>query len=268
MSEIIKLIEIAKAEEGYLEKKSNKNLDSKTENAGSNNYTKYARDLDNIPKFYNGKKNGYAWCDVFVDWCFVQAFGVDRAKELLCQPDMSLGAGCYYSAQYYKSHKKFYNKPSAGDQIFFKNSRGSVTHTGLVYKVDDTYVYTVEGNTSSASGVVPNGGCVRLKKYKLNYKYIYGYGRPAYNNEVVKTTYQGIFPKLPLKGYFKKGDKGKQVKYLQKFLNWSNGCNLDADGSFGPLTNIEVGKFQRDNSLVVDYKFGKKSLARAKEIKR
>ena len=40
-----KLINIARAEVGYLEKKSNKDLDSKTANAGSSNYTKYARDL-------------------------------------------------------------------------------------------------------------------------------------------------------------------------------------------------------------------------------
>ena len=53
---IEKLINIANAEIGYLEKKSNKDLDNKTANAGSGNYTKYARDLDNIPNFYNNCK--------------------------------------------------------------------------------------------------------------------------------------------------------------------------------------------------------------------
>jgi hypothetical protein len=52
-----KVIDIALAEVGYLEKKSNSNLDNKTANAGSNNYTKYGRDLDAVG-FYNGKKNG------------------------------------------------------------------------------------------------------------------------------------------------------------------------------------------------------------------
>ena len=85
-SRIELLLKIASAEVGYLEKASNRNLDSKTGNAGSNNYTKYARDLDNIPGFYNGPKNGYAWCDVFVDWCFVQAFGVDEAKKIYKLP--------------------------------------------------------------------------------------------------------------------------------------------------------------------------------------
>ncbi|RKI98049.1 CHAP domain-containing protein, partial [bacterium D16-54] len=68
MTAIEKLIRIAKEENGYLEKKSNKDLDSKTGNAGSNNYTKYARDL--YPSL-----QGQAWCDMYVDWCFVKAFG-------------------------------------------------------------------------------------------------------------------------------------------------------------------------------------------------
>ena len=42
---INKMIQTAKAEIGYLEKASNSNLDSKTGNAGSNNYTKYWRDI-------------------------------------------------------------------------------------------------------------------------------------------------------------------------------------------------------------------------------
>lgn len=40
-----KLLEIAAAEIGYIEKQSNSQLDNKTANAGSADYTKYARDL-------------------------------------------------------------------------------------------------------------------------------------------------------------------------------------------------------------------------------
>lgn len=176
------VVKVALAEDGYLEKASNKNLDNKTANAGKKNYTKYARDLDAISGFYNGKKQGFAWCDVFVDWCFVQAFGVDDGKRLLCQPGKSLGAGCGYSMNYYKNKGQFHTSPAIGDQIFFK-SGDSIAHTGLVYDVDKSYVYTVEGNTSSASGVVANGGCVRKKKYKLTASSIVGYGRPAYDVE-------------------------------------------------------------------------------------
>lgn len=184
MSSAAEVIKIANAEIGYLEKKSNSNLDSKTGNAGSGNYTKYARDLDNIPGFYNGKKNGFAWCDIFVDWCFVKAFGVEEAKSLLGQPDRSAGAGCTYSAQYYKKLGRFHkSKPQVGDQIFFGSSIDNCTHTGLVYKVDNSKVYTIEGNTSGASGVIANGGGVHSKSYNLSYNKIVGYGRPNYNEE-------------------------------------------------------------------------------------
>lgn len=183
MNELNKVLDIALNEEGYLEKKSNSQLDDKIANAGSNNYTKYARDLDNIFGFYNTKKNGYAWCDVFVDWCFVKAFGVERAKKLLNQPNNSLGAGTGYSANYYKNKNQYFKSgPQKGDQIFFRNVSG-ICHTGLVYNVDNEFVYTIEGNTSSTSGVVSNGGAVAKKKYKLNYSNIDGYGRPLYREE-------------------------------------------------------------------------------------
>ena len=182
--DVNKVITIAKAEIGYLEKASNANLDSKTANAGKNNYTKYARDMDKISGFYNGRKQSAAWCDVFVDWCFIKAYGVDNAKKLLCQPSKSLGAGCKYSMQYYKNKGQLKTSPKVGDQIFFKNSAGTICHTGLVYHVDKYYVYTVEGNTSSESGVVANGGGVRAKKYALSYNRIAGYGRPNYDIKV------------------------------------------------------------------------------------
>ena len=182
MSAVNKLLSVAEAEVGYLEKETNKNLNSKTANAGDENYTKYANDFDKVyTSFYNGKKNGFAWCDMFVDWCFVKAFGEALALKLLGQPKKSCGAGCKFSADYFKKIKRFYTSPAVGDQIFFENSSGEPCHTGLVYKVDATYVYTIEGNTSSAAGVVANGGSVEKKKYKKTYASIYGYGRPDYS---------------------------------------------------------------------------------------
>ena len=49
MYDVNRVLSVAEAEVGYLEKANNKNLDGKTENAGDKNYTKYARDLDAIP---------------------------------------------------------------------------------------------------------------------------------------------------------------------------------------------------------------------------
>lgn len=221
--DVNKVLEVAKAEVGYLEKASNSNLDSKTANAGQNNYTKYARDLDNVSGFYNGRKNGYAWCDVFVDWCFVQAYGVENAKMLLCQPNKSSGAGCKYSMQYYKHKGQLKTSPEVGDQIFFKNSSGDISHTGLVVNVDNSYVYTIEGNTSTASGVIANGGGVCEKKYKLNYNRIAGYGRPNYSAKSEVTTPVITTP----------------VSKNPTMLAWqqaavSDGFSMEVDGIWGP----------------------------------
>lgn len=182
MSTLSQLLKVALSEDGYTEKNSNENLDDKTANQGKNNYTKYARDLDKIKDFYNGRKQSFSWCDVFVDWCFVQTFGVKRAQELLCQPDKSTGAGVGFSKSFYEKKNQYHKIPKVGDQIFFKENN-KICHTGLVYKIDVTYVYTIEGNTSSAKGVVSNGGCVRTKKYRLNASSIDGYGRPDYSEK-------------------------------------------------------------------------------------
>ena len=76
MSAAEQLIHTALQEVGYLEKKSAMQLDDKTANAGKGNYTKYARDL--YPAL-----QGQPWCDMFVDWCFVKAFGQMAARQLI-----------------------------------------------------------------------------------------------------------------------------------------------------------------------------------------
>ena len=69
-----KVINIAKAEVGYLEKKSNAYVDDKTANAGNKNYTKYGRDMHEL---YPSVMDFPAyWCDALVDLCFYAAYGV------------------------------------------------------------------------------------------------------------------------------------------------------------------------------------------------
>lgn len=182
MTAIDRVIATARAEIGYIEKESNSQLDNPTANPGDGNWNKYARDLDALDIVYNGDKNGYAWCDIFVDWCFIYTFGLELGMALLCQAKEGLGAGCTYSARCYEEKGQFHTSPQAGDQIFFTNDGGkTMYHTGLVVKVSGGRVYTIEGNTSSAAGVVPNGGCVRDKSYPLGASYIGGYGRPDYS---------------------------------------------------------------------------------------
>lgn len=87
-----------------------------------------------------------------------------------------------------------------------------------------------------------------------------------------KKKYNGVFPKLPSRGYFKKGDKGTQVGYLQKFLNWAVGTKLSAklkvDKDLGDKTVSAVKTFEETYGLTKDGKFGAKCLKKAKSIKK
>ncbi len=264
-----RVIDIALAEVGYLEKETNAQLDDKTANAGDENYTKYARDLDALG-FYNGRKQHVAWCDVFVDHSFVQAYGMEVALAITFQPygKANCGAGCKYSRRYYQQNGHLFNEPEPGDQVFFySKDKSSISHTGLVYAVDNSYVYTVEGNTSSSSGVVANGGAVAKKKYKRSYDRLAGFGRPDYGMKASSVV--DIPSTNPTTAYelgdrtLKKGDKGDDVEDMQENLirlGYDLGSH-GADGNFGSKTDEAVRNFQRSSALKVDGKFGPKSLA-------
>jgi len=173
------LIDIALGEVGYLEKKTPENLYSKTGNAGKGNYTKYAEEMSRIHAGIYA--NGFAWCDTFVDWCMVSAYGVNALS-------LVHGWSAYTptSAQYFKNYGQWHKSPVRGDIIFFKDQSGIICHTGIVYEVDERYVYTVEGNTSFATGVVANGGAVAKKSYRRDNSRIAGYGRPDYSLVQIK----------------------------------------------------------------------------------
>ena len=257
---IKKLVALAEKEVGYLEKRSNSQLDDKTANAGDKNFTKYQRDMDAIAGFYNGKKQGYSWCDVFCDWLFVQTFGVEEAMRLLCQPQKSMGAGCDWSAKYYKAKNQWYTTPQVGDQIFFKSASYSFAHTGLVVGVDANYVYTVEGNTSGASEVVANGGGVCKKRYPRNYANIVGYGRPLWTAAQKVGMPSSTAPAATVKTIsvavrqLSKGMEGNDVKTLQAALiaNGFNCGSAGADGDFGSGTETALKAFQTKYKLGAD----------------
>lgn len=184
-----KVIDIALAEVGYREKATDAMLDEKFANAGPGNHTKYGRDMNKIDPLTMDYAD--AWCDAFVDWCFVQAFGVENARGLLG------GAFNDYtpvSAQLFKDQMSWYTSaPQVGDQVFFQSSE-RINHTGIVYAVKNGKIYTVEGNSSDQ---------VAKREYALNAARIAGYGRPLYNN---------------------RGDDGKFVAAKE----W---CYLDASGA-------------------------------------
>lgn len=169
---VSKLLEIARAELGYKEKETNSQLDDKTANAGDGNWTKYARDLHSAG-YYQAAKNGYAWCDMFVDWCFWKLGGSKEKGEWLeCQTGL-YGAGCEWSSDCYRRAGRFDKNPRPGDQIFFGKTDAE-EHTGIVEKIEDGKVHTIEGNASNM--------CKRCT-YSLTSSKIVGYGHPRFDEE-------------------------------------------------------------------------------------
>jgi hypothetical protein len=141
--------------------------------AGTGKHTKYAEELDKLGYVYNGPKNGYDWCDVFVDWCFYKSFG-KVGFQMLYQPERGTGAGCPFSADFFREHNAFYETPAIGDQVFF-GVPGDEYHTGIVVEVGNMTITTVEGNTGGGNGQV------QKKTYARAGNIISGYGRPRWS---------------------------------------------------------------------------------------
>lgn len=76
-------------------------------------------------------------------------------------------------------------------------------------------------------------------------------------------------PKKAMRKCFKRGDKGRQVKRLQRLLKWLGYYKGTPDGVFGRLTEEAVVLFKRDNNFEkINGLFGAKSLRVAKKLKR
>ena len=264
---IQKLIEVEKAEVGYLEKESNKYLDSDTKNAGDNNFTKFWRDLKN---WGLGNYQGSYWCAAFQHWCFVGAFGQDDAKKLLMHAPFIY---CPTIANLFKKDGRLYSEPKVGDIVVFKGAT-RFNHTGFVYKVDSTKFYTIEGNTSGASGVVRNGGGVAKKSYSISEAKKKGHKFCRIDYSLITTIEESKNEPTPAKKpeakkeYIDFGDKGTAVKEVQKMLikcGYSCG-DAGADGEFGNNTLKAIKKFEKDYKLTVDGVVDDKTLAKLKEI--
>ncbi len=256
MSRASDVVSIALAEVGYREKASNASLDDPQANAGAANWTKYARDLAAVG-YYNGNKNGYAWCDVFVDWCFFKAYGAVEGQRIQCQTG-DLGAGCIYSAQYYRQQGRYDRNPMVGDQVFFVTG-SEIGHTGIVVEVNDSTIVTVEGNSSDQ---------VQKRIYEKNSSRIAGYGHPMYGEkedviieEEVPSNTRNVRVPLPV---LNKGIVNAAVKNAQALLiqhGYMCGGRVIAgheipDGEFGPATERAVKSFQKLRDLTEDGEIG------------
>ena len=231
------VINIALAEVGYLEKATNANLDDKTANAGSNNYTKYWRDI--YPAY-----QGQPWCACFVTWVFVIAFGKAMAQKLLK----------HYPYVYCPTMADLFTlnaNPKVGDIVIFKHN-GVFTHTGIVIKVSGDQFWTVEGNTSGGSTIIANGGAVCKKTYFNSNLPGTKFITPDYSKVQEIKNEGNDTPSISASSILKMGSNGSAVKTLQKNLNTLIKAKLTVDGEFGTATYNAVIKFQTKYKLTAD----------------
>lgn len=122
---------------------------------------------DGVPaqRYSQGRKE--AWCANFVSWAH------RKAGKPLPGNQRSLASVQYMESQMKKAGKVHRGTPKPGDIIFFKNrgqsDRGSGRHVGIVERVSNGQVHTIEGNS---------GNMVRRRSYDLRNARISGYGRP------------------------------------------------------------------------------------------
>lgn len=113
------------------------------------------------------------WCACFVSWCANECGYIDAGV-------IPKYASCAIGSQWFKDRGLWQNGtyiPKSGDIIFFdwadeNGTRDGVPdHTGIVDRVDENYIYTIEGNSSNTC---------RQNKYPIGSADIFGYGTPAY----------------------------------------------------------------------------------------
>lgn len=112
------------------------------------------------------------WCACFVSWCANECGYIDAGV-------IPKYAGCVNGVQWFKDRGQWLDgsaEPAPGMIIFFdwadeSGQDGLSDHTGIVQKVENGKVYTVEGNS---------GDSCRVNEYSIGYYEILGYGAPAY----------------------------------------------------------------------------------------
>lgn len=104
------------------------------------------------------------WCVCFVSWALDQCKGYTKGYNQKYANVDKLWTDCVTSDNW-KS-----KDPQPGDIIFFDwivDSEKNPEHAGVVYAVQDGWVYTIEGNSDNM---------VKICKYSLEYPCILGYG--------------------------------------------------------------------------------------------
>ena len=112
------------------------------------------------------------WCACFISWCANECGYIDAGVIPKFAACASQGVPWFKERGLWQAGSY---EPRPGDIIFFDwddgGQDGSSDHVGIVEKVENGRVYTVEGNS---------GDSVRQNSYPIGYYEIYGYGTPAY----------------------------------------------------------------------------------------
>ena len=112
------------------------------------------------------------WCACFVSWCADQCGYIEAGVIPKFAACASQGVPWFQERGLWQDNSY---EPRPGDIIFFDwddgGQDGQSDHVGIVEKVENGRVYTVEGNS---------GDSVRQNSYPIGYYEIYGYGTPAY----------------------------------------------------------------------------------------
>ena len=234
---------------GYYEKASSKYVTRRDKDVfaldkGSANYT--------YPGYLCGIQGG-AWCAMQISTAIYEACGSSKADAKTVLYGVWPYASCdqlYDAAPSSAKGKRASWTPKAGDVIVFSSNGTTREHTGMVEKVDATYVYTIEGNKSNM--------CKRCT-YKRTDGYIWGYVRPKYPDGGTAKTLETC---TVIANVLKEGMSGTGVKVLQAGLNALGYSCGTADGEFGTKTTGALKKYQSANGLTADGEAGAKTLAK------
>lgn len=173
------LLAVAMAESGYIGKKTNAQLDDPAANPGGK-FTKYARDLA-AAGYYNGDKNGFNYCCVFVDWCFYVAAHLNKDAAFAVKPVNEYGASVRFIRGMFPEDRIYLNECKPGDQVIFQDAKQVLQHTGLVASVSGNSFTTIEGNITSKNSV-------GSRSFAIDDPSIYCFVRPYYEPEELTIT--------------------------------------------------------------------------------
>ena len=108
------------------------------------------------------------WCACFVSWCANECGYIENGV-------IPKFAGCIQGSEWFMERGQWQDgsfTPETGHIIFFDwEGDGLTDHVGIVERVENGTVYTVEGNS---------GDACRQNSYSIGSSVIYGYGIPAY----------------------------------------------------------------------------------------